>query len=83
MSLQNTKWTPKDAVNYFPRIWEGSNLNLARFLDESQHPYFRIRYEDMVSNPSSVLPHLCDFLGVKKSEKILTPVILAATTIAI
>jgi len=71
MSLKNTAWAPKDVVNYFPRIWEGSNLNLVRFIDKSQYPYFRIRYEDMVSNPGGKFPLLCDFLGVEYSEKIL------------
>ena len=56
MSLKNTKWAPENIVNNFPRIWEGSNLNLVRFMDESQHPYFRVRYEDMVINPGSVMP---------------------------
>ncbi|TKB26112.1 sulfotransferase [Desulfopila sp. IMCC35006] len=71
MSLKNTEWAPKDIETYFPRIWEGSNLNLTTFLEDSQYPYFRIRYEDMVSNPGNMLPLLCNYLGVQYSEKIL------------
>lgn len=71
MSLKNTKWAPKTAENYFPRVWESSNLNLARFLDEDQHPYIRIRYEDMVSKPGEIFTQLCQFLEVPYSEKVL------------
>ncbi|NOT12375.1 MAG: sulfotransferase, partial [Methylococcaceae bacterium] len=71
MSLTNTKWAPKGIEKIFPRVWETTNVNLARIASESLHPYCRVRYEDMVADPEGVFPKLCLFLGVEYSEKML------------
>jgi hypothetical protein len=49
-SLLNTSWAPPGIAEYFPRIWNYTNLHLHHAL--RRHPnYVLVKYEDLVSTP--------------------------------
>ncbi|MEL7419790.1 MAG: alpha/beta fold hydrolase [Cyanobacteria bacterium J06555_3] len=55
-------------------IWRDSNqniLNLAQDIDPER--YHLVYYEDLVSQPQSVLKGICQFLGVPFDQAVLTP----------
>ncbi|NER47833.1 MAG: alpha/beta fold hydrolase [Symploca sp. SIO1A3] len=56
------------------QVWAKSNQNILDFLSqlepERQH---QIHYEDLVTEPESVLSHLCDFLNIDFEPELLQP----------
>jgi len=55
-------------------VWALSNRNMLQFLERiepgRQH---LVRYEDLVSDPASVMTDLCRFLGIPFNEAVLSP----------
>jgi len=55
-------------------VWAMSNENLLEFLVEvEQERQHLVRYEELVSDPVSVMTGLCQFLGVPFDEAVLEP----------
>jgi hypothetical protein len=69
LSLRNTEWAPNNIQYYFPRIWAGSNLNLQLFASQGDSPYLRVRYEDLLEEPSLELENICNFLDLSFEER--------------
>lgn len=71
LSMQSTTWAPQNIEKTFPGIWNNTNLNLRRFATQRPENYFFVRYEDLVVDPDSILPRLCDFLGVAFDDRMI------------
>ncbi|NER22533.1 MAG: alpha/beta fold hydrolase [Symploca sp. SIO1B1] len=56
------------------QVWAKSNQNILDFLSqlEPEHQH-QIHYEDLVTEPESVLSHLCDFLNIDFEPELLQP----------
>lgn len=59
--------------NYHPitisKLWNSSYNSARHFFDHSQ--VHRIRFEDLVNNPSASIKNICGFLGVSYSDQLL------------
>jgi hypothetical protein len=75
-ALQGTPVRPEDyGVRRISSIW---NASIDKFFHVLQHPYysrrfFSIRYEELVSNPNSVLPKLFEFLHLELETHLFSP----------
>ncbi|REG61253.1 sulfotransferase family protein [Paraburkholderia sp. BL6669N2] len=69
-SLLNVDWAPAGIEEYFPRIWNYTNLHLYKKM-HGRHNYVLIKYEDLVATPNAVLTHICDMLGLPFSDSML------------
>ncbi|MFK7935091.1 MAG: amino acid adenylation domain-containing protein, partial [Saprospiraceae bacterium] len=55
-------------------VWLHSHRNIVQFLKNIPvHRQFRLRYEDLVSEPERVMDELCQTLGLPFHEGLLTP----------
>ncbi|WP_175813626.1 sulfotransferase family protein [Burkholderia contaminans] len=70
LSLKNVTWAPSGIEEYFPRLWNYTNLHLNNAM-RGRANYLLIRYEDLVSNPRDVLARSTAFLGLPFEESML------------
>lgn len=63
LSLRGLWFSPGDEIEDLANHWR-SWIHTARRLGKRCRHYLEIRYEDLISNASSVLPKLCDFIGL-------------------
>ncbi|RQS34587.1 sulfotransferase [Burkholderia sp. Bp8992] len=70
LSLKNVSWAPPGIEEYFPRLWNYTNLHLHHAMRERSN-YLFVRYEDLVSNPRDVLARSAGFLGLSFEESML------------
>jgi hypothetical protein len=69
-SLKNVTWAPGGIEEYFPRLWNYTNLHLHNAMQG--HPnYLLVRYEDLVSNPRDTLSRTTAFLDLPFEEGML------------
>ncbi|KVC99907.1 sulfotransferase [Burkholderia ubonensis] len=69
-SLLNVDWAPADIEEYFPRIWNYTNLHLYHALKDRPN-YLLVRYEDFITNPSATAEQITRLLGVPFHESML------------
>ncbi|KVE42395.1 sulfotransferase family protein [Burkholderia sp. BDU5] len=62
-SLLNVDWAPTGIEEYFPRIWNYTNLHLYHVLKDRPN-YLLVRYEDLITTPSTTVEHITRLLGV-------------------
>lgn len=62
-SLLNVDWAPPRIEEFFPRIWNYTNLHLFNAL-RGKSNYLLIKYEDLIGNPAATLARITDLLGV-------------------
>lgn len=65
-SIENLGWL-RGKINAYPRSWSNSNLYLNELLINKKN-YLFLRYEDFVSQYSSTMKKICDFLEVENSK---------------
>lgn len=63
LSLRGLWFSPGDEVEDVAQHWR-SWIHTARRLGKRCRHYMEIRYEDLISNAPSVLPKVCDFIGL-------------------
>ncbi|MFM0285998.1 sulfotransferase [Paraburkholderia megapolitana] len=63
LSLKNVSWAPEGIEEYFPRLWNYTNLHLYKLM-RGRPNYFFLRYEDLVSRPQDVLSRTTAFLDL-------------------
>jgi len=53
-------------------VWDTVNLSREMFWGRSEHPYFRLCYEDFVRSPREIVERVLDFVGeeVARSQKV-------------
>ncbi len=64
VSMYRLGWIPRLKYGY-PRFWSADNVFAANRLSVVPHNYHRLRYEDLVADPATVLADACAFLGVE------------------
>jgi len=69
-SLKNVTWAPDGIEEYFPRLWNYTNLHLHQAIKDRPN-YLLVRYEDLVSDPRSTLSRAAGFLGLAFEESML------------
>ncbi|WP_244826074.1 sulfotransferase [Caballeronia sp. TF1N1] len=69
-SLHNVSWSPPGIEEYFPRLWNYTNLHLHRAM-ASKPNYLLVRYEDLVANPREALTRCTELLGLPFDERML------------
>ncbi|WP_250452123.1 sulfotransferase [Caballeronia sp. ATUFL_M2_KS44] len=69
-SLRNVSWAPAGIEEYFPRLWNYTNLHLFRAM-QGQPNYLMVRYEDLVANPRDTLQKSSALLGLPFDEAML------------
>ncbi|PCE25229.1 sulfotransferase [Paraburkholderia acidicola] len=69
-SLLNVSWAPPGIEEYFPRIWNYTNLHLYKALYNKPN-YRLVRYEDLVRTPLTTLTQISDTLGVPFQDAML------------
>ncbi|MGU7773636.1 sulfotransferase family protein [Burkholderia sp. MR1-5-21] len=70
LSLKNVPWAPPGIEEYFPRLWNYTNLHLHKAM-RGRSNYLLVRYEDLVSKPRDVLTRATTFLGLPFEESML------------
>jgi hypothetical protein len=69
-SLKNVSWAPDGIEEYFPRLWNYTNLHLHNTM--RGHPnYLLVRYEDLVADPRKILSQTTAFLDLSFEETML------------
>ncbi|AKM00510.1 sulfotransferase family protein [Burkholderia pyrrocinia] len=69
-SLLNVDWAPSGIEEYFPRIWNYTNLHLYHAL-RGRPNYLLIRYEDFVLQPAATIEQITQLLNVPFQESML------------
>jgi hypothetical protein len=69
-SLKNVTWAPDGIEEYFPRLWNYTNLHLHNAL-QGRSNYLMVRYEDLVANPREILSRTAAFLDLPFEEAML------------
>ncbi|ACR32620.1 sulfotransferase (plasmid) [Burkholderia glumae BGR1] len=69
-SLKQVDWAPIGIEEYFPRLWNYTNLHLFKTM-QARENYLLVRYEDLVGNPRHVLSLATRFLGLAFEEQML------------
>ncbi|KVD83516.1 sulfotransferase [Burkholderia sp. ABCPW 14] len=69
-SLRNVTWAPQGIDEYFPRLWNYTNLHLFKAM-QGRTNYLLVRYEDLVSDPRIALSCTTFFLGLPFEENML------------
>ncbi|BFG74343.1 hypothetical protein PTKU46_23760 [Paraburkholderia terrae] len=69
-SLKNVIWAPEGIEEYFPRLWNYTNLHLHNAM-RGRPNYLLMHYEDLISNPQGALARVTDFLGLPFEEAML------------
>ncbi|BCQ24037.1 sulfotransferase [Caballeronia sp. NK8] len=62
-SLLNVDWAPQGIEEYFPRIWNYTNLHLYRAMSGAPN-YMMLKYETLVAEPRPVVEQLVELLGL-------------------
>ncbi len=66
--------TTADSYDLAEQVWYTSNHNISRFLEGIEPArQFRLRYEDLVADPETLMEQLCNFLGLAFDPAVLTP----------
>jgi hypothetical protein len=69
-SLLNTSWAPPRIEEYFPRIWNYTNLHLHEALRDHRN-YVLVKYEALVTSPREELTRIADMLELPFDESML------------
>ncbi|MGN4155211.1 sulfotransferase family protein [Burkholderia gladioli] len=69
-SLKHVSWAPTGIEEYFPRLWNYTNLHLFKTM-HARDNYLLVRYEDLVDDPRRVLGQASEFLGLPFEEVML------------
>lgn len=69
-SLLNVDWAPAGIEEYFPRIWNYTNLHLYKKLVGKPN-YFLVKYEELVMDPKRALSGISGILGVPFHDSML------------
>ncbi|WP_322050880.1 sulfotransferase family protein [Paraburkholderia bannensis] len=69
-SLDQVSWAPAGIEEYFPRLWNYTNLHLHKTM-VGRPNYLLMRYEDLVLDPRNSLAKTSEFLGLEFEEAML------------
>jgi hypothetical protein len=69
-SLKNVSWAPSGIEEYFPRLWNYTNLHVHNTMSGRPN-YMFARYEDLVGNPRDVLSQTTSFLRLPFEDAML------------
>ncbi|MDR6388371.1 sulfotransferase family protein [Paraburkholderia phenoliruptrix] len=69
-SLKKVSWAPEGIEEYFPRLWNYTNLHLHKMM-QGRPNYLFVRYEDLVAEPRAVLARTVAFLDLPFEEAML------------
>ncbi|MFL9978017.1 sulfotransferase family protein [Paraburkholderia graminis] len=69
-SLKNVSWAPEGIEEYFPRLWNYTNLHLHNRM-QGRSNYLFVRYEDLITDPRKILSQTTDFLGLSFEDMML------------
>jgi hypothetical protein len=72
---RGSKRTAIEAVLWRYRLWSAQSFYYARRnqLKYGAERYMVIRFEDLVSNPSEIIPELAEFIGIAETETLYQP----------
>jgi hypothetical protein len=69
-SLLSVDWAPTGIEEYYPRIWNYTNLHLFRALSGKPN-YVMVKYESLISEPQPIVEAVVDLLGLPFSPDML------------